>query len=234
MAVSMRRELKQNVGDGLRGLRYLVHILGSDAERPKLAPPVLPGALPEIDTLMGVAFRAVGNVMCVVETAATPLRQTPVGFRGFASLQNYFAPDGAELFCEDLYRGLKAVSAEGHPGQLILKSRLPDIYRKFHIQYSATSAPERLCAGLLLSLVKFAPLVDVGGREADILRQYSALTLLFGISAAAQISREESKLIVHDAFLLASTKLDLISQAVSARSDDDLAVIFARLMRQLA
>ncbi|WP_139020929.1 MULTISPECIES: hypothetical protein [Agrobacterium] len=234
MPVSIRRELKQNVGDGLRGLRYLVHILGSDAERPKIAPPVLPDALPEIDNLMGVAFRAVGNVMCLVETAGTPLRQTPAGFHGFASLQSYFAPEGLQLFCDDLYEGLKAIAAEQNPSQLILKSRLPDIYRTLHIQYSAASSPEKLCAGLLLSLVKFSPLVDVGGREADLLRQYITLTLLFGISVTGQISREEVKLVVRDALLLAGTRMELVSEAVLAGSDNDLAVIFSKLIKQLA
>jgi hypothetical protein len=230
--MSIGQELRQNVGDGLRGLRYLVRVLGSDAERPKFAPPALPEALPELDTLMGGAFRTVGKVMCAVETAASPLRQTSAGFRGFASLETYFAPDGADAFSDDLYRGLKAVSAGKNANQLILKARLGDIRRDLRTRYPAASAPEKVCAGLLLSLVKFNPIV--GGEEADVLKQYTALTLLFGISTAGRIPRHEVNLIVHDALLLASTRMEQVSGALAAGSHDDLAMILARLMNHLA
>jgi hypothetical protein len=234
MPHSLRQEFTHIVGDRLRGLRYVVKALGSDAERPKFAPPALPEALPEIDNFMGLAFRAVGGVMGAAETVVMPLRKTRSLFNGFSGLEQYFAEEGELSFCDDVYLCLKTVSLQKGGNQLLLKGPLQEVYREMKARITSEMSMETLCAVFFFALLSADPMAGRQQDEIRTIRQYLTVTLLFGLSLTGRIPREEVSLVVHDAFLLAKTRSPAIMDIVKRGSEKDLAVSLAKLLRQLA
>ncbi|MDX3929546.1 MAG: hypothetical protein QHC90_27570 [Shinella sp.] len=237
MPPSVGREIKQSFGDQLRGMRYLVRMLGSDAQRPGLAPPALPGALPELDRLLGKTFRAVDSVMSVVESAAAAVRSLPSDFKGFAPLENYKAAQDTDQLQEDLYLGLKAVASIERPNQLILKSRLFGLKDDLRTRIAPSGTAQEMSAEVLLVLVRRNPLVDLreGGGEADILKQYVAVALLFGLCASGRVPQSEASSLIEDSLLLAGTRIETISTEIhSGRPKEGLVTCLAALLDHLA
>lgn len=229
MPSSVGKELKQSVGDQLRGVRYLVRMLGSETQRPSLAP----SALPEFDRLLGKTFRAVDNVMRAVETTVRP---STGAFRGFLPLEDYAAQRGDALQ-EDLYKGLKAVAAIARSNQLILKSRIADIQADMIGCHAVSESQEKRCAELLVALVRRNPLVDVAESAGTplVLKQYIALALLFGLGKAGRLPEGEMSFLAEDALLLASTRLDTIAGNLKAgKPKEPLAATLAVLLGHLA
>lgn len=235
MPSSVGRELKRSVGDQLRGMRCLVRMLGSDAQRPGLAPPALPEVLPELDRLVGRTFRAVDTMLSTVETAVATVRPASGPFRGFAPFEAYFSAAGAERLQEDLYRGLKAVAAAERPNQLVLKARLAAVAAD--LAGERETAPQEAGAALLRALVRRKPLVDFAeeGGAAAILRQYVALALLFAVFLRGAPPEAEASALIEDALLIAGTRLDAISAALApGESGDRLPSLLAGLADHLA
>ncbi|MXN54343.1 hypothetical protein GR158_24910 [Shinella sp. AETb1-6] len=233
MSSSVGKDLKQSVGDQLRGVRYLVRMLGSDAQRPHLAPPALPEALPQFDRLLGKTFRAVDSVMSAVETTVRP---SAGAFRGFLPLEDYAAHQSGALQ-EDIYKGLKAIAAIARSNQLILKGRVADIQADMVRRCTMSARTEERCAELLVALVRCNPLVDV--REDAgmplVLKQYVALALLFGLANKGRLPEEEASSLVEDALLLASTRLETIEGHLKVEKPrEPLAATFAVLLGHLA
>jgi hypothetical protein len=223
MPSSVGRELKRSVGDRLRGVRYLVRVLGSDQQRSRLAPPALPDVLPpEFDRLLGKTFRAVDNVMTAVETTIRP----PAGaFRGFIPLDAYAAAEHHGILQEDIYKALKATASIGKSHHLILKSRVADVQADMLSRRCALETREERCVEMLLALTRRSPLVDMredaGGSQA--LKHYVAVALLFGL-AGERLPESEALLLAEDALLLANTRLDILSANLKAGKSRELLV----------
>lgn len=232
MSSSVGKDLKRSVGDQLRGVRYLVRMLGSDAQRPNLAPPALPDVLPEFDRLLGKSFRAVDSVMSAVETTVRP---STGAFRGFLQLKDY-TDQQADALQEDIYKGLKAVAAIARSNQLILKSRVAGIQADMAGR-RAMSEPREECAEFLVVLVRRNPLVDVREDAGTplVLKQYVALALLFGLATKGRLPEAEALSLAEDALLLASTRLDTIAGHLKMEnSREPLAATLAVLLGHLA
>ena len=237
MPPSVGKEIKQSFGDQLRGMRYLVRMLGSNERRPGFVPPALPDGLPELDRLLGKTFRAVDSVMSVVEIAAASVRPLPNDFNGFAPLEIYKAARNEDQLQEDLYHGLKAVAANEKPNQLILKSRLYGVKGELAKCIASSSAPQEVYVDILLFLVERKPLVDFreGGGDSDILKQYVALTLLFGLASSRRLQRVEAKSLIEDSLLLAGTRIDTISKEINGgKNKKSLSKSLAALLDHLA
>ena len=233
MPSSVGKDLKQSVGDQLRGVRYLVRMLGSDAQRPNLAPPALPEAMPQFDRLLGKTFRAVDSVMSAVETTVRP---TTGAFRGFLPLEDYAAHQAGALQ-EDIYKGLKAIAAIGGANQLILKSRVADVQADMVGHRAASEPQEKRCAEFLVALVRRNPFVDVREDAAapPFLKQYIALALLFGLANKGRVPEAEASSLVEDALLLASTRLEtIVGQLKTEKSKEPLTATLAVLLGHLA
>lgn len=219
MPLSVARELKKSVGDQLRGVRHLVRLLGSDVQRPHLAPPVLPSALPEVDRILGKTFRVVDNVMSAVETTVRP---PATSFRGFLPLEDYSLLPHHDAFQEDIYRGLKSTVAIARSNELILKSRLAAVEADVTTVINLSHRREERSAVFLRSLVRRVPLVDVCGdmNSPRVLKQYIALSLLFGLANKDRLSEAEASSLVEDAFLLANTRIEIIVKSLIGQNAD--------------
>ncbi|MGP4842318.1 hypothetical protein [Agrobacterium cavarae] len=234
MPLSVARELKKSVGDQLRGVRHLVRLLGSDVQRPHLAPPVLPSALPEVDRILGKTFRAVDNVMSAVETTVRPPATT---FCGFSPLEDYALLRPHDALQEDIYRGLKATVAVARSNELILKSRLAAVEADVMTGIVLSHRREERSAVLLRSLVRRGPLVDVCGdmNSSRVLKQYIALALLLGLANRGRLSEEEASSLVEDAFLLANTRVEIIGKSlIAGKADSQLLSTLGILLDHLA
>ncbi|ASP83075.1 hypothetical protein [Sinorhizobium meliloti] len=232
MSSSVGKDLKQCVGDQLRGVRYLVRMLGSDAQR-NLAPPALPDVLPEFDRLLGKTFRAVDSVMSAVVTTVRP---STGAFRGFLPLEDYTAQQ-ADALQEDIYKGLKVIAAIARSNQLILKSRVKDVQADMVGRRAMSEPREEQCSEFLVALVRRNPLVDVREDAGTplILKQYIALALLLGLANSGRLPEGEALSLVEDALLLASTRLDTIAGHLKAeKSREPLAATLAVLLGHLA
>ncbi|MFF2324278.1 hypothetical protein ACFVTJ_24845 [Agrobacterium sp. NPDC058088] len=147
--------------------------------------------------------------MSAVETTVRPPATT---FRGFIPLEDYALLHRHDAFLEDIYSGLKAAVAVARSNELILKSRLAaveaDVMKDFVLSYRR----EERSAVFLRSLVRRVPLVDVCGdmNSARVLKQYVALSLLFGLANKDSLSEAEASSLVEDAFLLANTRIEII------------------------
>lgn len=230
-------EIKQSFGDQLRGMRYLVRMLGSDEQRPGLAPPALPEALPEIDRLLGKTFRAVDSVLSVVETAAASVRSSPSDFKRFAPFETYTTARDGDKLQEDLYLGLKAVATKQKPNQLILKSRLFGAKDALAKSIDSSSTPHEVSVGILLFLVQRDPLMDlhVDVRDTGKLKQYVAVALLFGLSASRDFQPGEAASLIEDSLLLAGSRIGPLSKEIKTGSNKaNLATSLAALLDLLA
>lgn len=234
MPLSVARELKKSVGDQLRGARHLVRLLGSDVQRPHLAPPVLPSALRDLDRILGKTFRAVDNVMSAVETTVRP---PATSFRGFLPLEDYALLRHHDAFQEDIYRGLKSTVAVARSNELILKSRLAAVETDVTTDIGLSQRREERSAVFLRSLVRRAPMVDVCGdmNSSRTLEQYVALSLLFGLANKDRLLEQEASSLVEDAFLLANTRVEIIGKSlIGEEMDGQLVSTLGILLDHLA
>lgn len=223
MHLSVARELKKSVGDQLRGVRYLVRMLGSDAQRPYLAPPALPDALPEIDRLLGKTFRAVDNVMSAVETTVRP---STASFRGFVPLEDYSRPHDDDVLQNDIYRGLKATVSIAQSNQLVLKARVAHVQADMAASRIVSDRREERCAEFLRALARRSPLVDIRGDTSSsiALKHYIALALLFGLADKDRPLEEDALSLLEDAFLLANTRLNVVTENLEPEKPGDTLV----------
>lgn len=223
MHSSVARVLKQSVGDRLRGVRYIVRMLGSDAQRSYLAPPALPEALPEIDRLLGKTFRAVDNVMSAVETTVRP---PTASFRGFLPMEGYLGGNNEDALQNDIYSGLKAVVSIAQSSHLVLKGRVGDVHADMAASRILSGRREERCAQFLRALARRSPLVDMRGDTSSslVLKEYIALALHFGLADMNRPLEKEALSLLEDAFLLANTRLDVISENMTAEKSGDMLV----------
>ncbi|MGP4753917.1 hypothetical protein [Agrobacterium pusense] len=234
MPLSVVRDLKTNVGDQLRGVRHLVRLLGSDVQRPHLAPPVLPEALPDMDRLLGKTFRVVDNVISAVETTVRP---PAVSFRGFLPLEDYRVSRHGDGLEDDLYRGLKATVAIARTDELILKSRVAGVQVDVATRFTCSNRREERSAMLLCSLVRRDPLVDVCGESspAAVLKHYVTLALLFGLADKRRHSEEDALSLVENSYLLANTRIETIGRILKGENAErQLASTLGVLLNHLA
>lgn len=234
MLSSMGRDLKQNVGDQLRGVRHIVRMLGSDAQRSHIAPPALPEAMPELDRLLGRTFRTLDSVLSTVETLVAPVRGSTNPLPGFGPLAAYLgAGDGEDRLCDDLYNNLKAVAASRQSGLLVLKTRLGAVAEDFIRQQPGVEMAD---AALLRLFVQHKPLVnftETTGENA-LLNPYIAVTLLFGLALRGDLPRSESAELVEDALLLSGTRCDAIASALKDEGNAELSGLLKGLTDRLA
>lgn len=235
MLSSMGRDLKQNVGDQLRGMRHIVRMLGSDTQRPNIAPPALPEAMPELDRLLGRTFRTLDTVLSTVETLVAPVRGSAAPLLGFAPPAAYLeAGDGEEKLCDDLYHNLKAVAASRQSSLLVLKTRLGAVANDFIRQRPGAEIADGI---LLRLLVHHKPLVNFTETtgEKTVLNTYIAVTLLFSLALRGGLPRSETATLIEDALLLSGTRSDAIASALKgSKGDAELSSLLKGLTDRLA
>lgn len=237
------RELKRNVEDQLRGVRHLVRLLGSDDERNRLARQTLPEVPPEVERIVGRTFRAVGDIMTAVETAAQPFRSpcsTKPDFQPFASYFGGPGEDGAGAFVDDLYRVLKLAALDTHDNSLILKTRLGGVHADMLAKTRAAGGmaaaqPADLCLALFLSLARHHPFAGPREPAENIaIHIYAATTLVFGLTSLGASDQDDVSALLTDALLISGARLETFVKAARDGGDmGELAKVLETLLSHL-
>lgn len=245
MGSIIRREIKDNLGDQLRGVRHLVRALGSDTAKSPAAKPPLPAMPPELNSLFGKTFRTMDRVMTTLESMVMPLFSPDQAGREFKSFDFYFgAAKGiehsvVEVMTADLYEALKRVSTQIEPNPLILKGRTmlaskdlianarSERWNVYQIQWG--------CAALFHALTRHQPLIcDVDEREKAAWKLYGAVSLLFGLAVSDRLVGKSIGLYIHEAIMICGSHRDIFLAASKEGANPDvLASACSSLLRQL-
>ena len=242
MLSTIRRELKDNLGDQLRGFRHLIRALG-DTSDSAVSRQHLPPVPLELDRIFGRTFQTVDGVMTTLETIVSPLRPSQSGEPTFADFDFYFPqanPTGKveARLADELYAVLKLVAETVRPNQLILKTRVAAAAKHVlstpRLNVTVDDVPQ-CCADLFLALVKHDPMVaNTENADADSVKHYAALALLFGLAVSKRLGEGQMRSCVHDAILMCSLRADVFNAAASTgQKTEALVHIFASLLRHL-
>lgn len=243
MLGNIRRELKDNLGDQLRGIRQLVRSLSSDAPDTTHGNSPLPPLPPELQRLVGSTFHTVDGVMTTLQTIAMPFRQRQD--IGFGHFNRYFGTGEAahnrdEALADSLYGTLKAVASAVTMNELILKARIADVSKRMIAaqgsQKWTSDDLSECCATLYTLLTKTRPMVTVGGGEnKQAWKLYAAVSLVFGLTLSEKLANSEIlSFAQQDALVICDLRAKVFMDAATSNAASDALVnTFASLLRHL-
>lgn len=245
MLSTIKRELKDNLGDQLRGFHHLIRTLGSGRPEISIAKQPLPPVPPELDRFLGKTFQTMDGVMTTLQSIATPFRHGRATGAGFRDFDGYFgAGNGMQLrndeaLSSDMYAALKRIVEAAGVDRFILKARMGIVCRSL----ISTSRTEQwrmddlseCCATLFLALMRDRPIVDTADEsDEETWKLYAALSLVFGLAVSGRLEATELQSFAQDAFLFCNLRRDAFLEAARAGSKTDaLLKTYGSLLRHL-
>ncbi len=235
MLSTIRRDLKDNIGDQFRGFRHLIHTLSSDAPAISVANQPLPPLPAELSRLVGGTLQTVDGVMTTLQSLVTPLRDLRSPEAGFREFSYYFGAAGGmasgdeEELTDDLYAALKLITKGVGPARLILKARVTAAAR----QVMTASRSERwtvddlgtCCATVFVAFVKHEPIASIGNaHDSETWKLYAALSLAFALSISDRLTGSEFQSFTPDAIRVCNLRSEVFQEAIRSGSKTDALV----------
>lgn len=243
MLSTIRRELKDNLGDQLRGFRHVIRTLGSETPESGLVKQHLPPMPPELDRLFGKTFHALDDMFITLDVILSPLRPSQSDNPHFSGVDFYFNRAKASgsvqaVLTDELYTVLKQVAHHVRPNQLILKARMAGVSKAL-LSLPRPGDPvatniEQCCADLFLSLVQHDPMVAAASTKHESWKQYAAVSLLFGLALSKRLGEERLQPYLHDAILMCGLRAEVFTDAAHVgKTTEALLGVYASLLRHL-